>query len=55
MSEEDKQQLEYLRRWSQLSERERQREAILEWVAIVGTLAAFMALSLTLIALLPAG
>ena len=53
MSDEDKQQLEYLRRWSQLSERERQREAILEWFGIVGTLAAFMALMLCLMHLAP--
>ena len=51
-AKEDQEQMDYLRRWSQLSERERRREAILEWVAIISTFAAFVAVVLALIVLI---
>ena len=53
MNDEDKQQLEYLRWWSQLSAREKRREAIMEWVFIIGTLAASVGLMLALMSLFP--
>ena len=49
---DDDDQADYLRRWSQLSAREKRREAILEWVAIISTFAAFVAVVLALIVLI---
>ena len=52
MKPPDDDQADYLRRWTKLSAREKRREALLEWIAIISTFVAFVAVVLTLIVLI---